>query len=518
MDLIKENIEYEQLLGENSADTVVKNEFLIPDTHPDVFEILIVDVKPVIIGKEVMQDKIYLDGQIEYNVLYLAKEEDGTGIHNVKYTDKFTNYVDIKGAEHKMFCEAECYMEHMDYSIVNERKVALGGIIKLKSEVYKQYNFEIVKDLVNADNVQMLKSPTTVDKIVGSVSGDLIVKSNIKISMDKPEIDNILKYDIQIHKKDVKVTGGKIQASAFALVEVLYKGKNSKEIVYIKDDVFINKELELEVADPTSELFYDFKINAMEYNIEEDDLGEKRIINIEALVNTSVKALQKQQIDLIDDVYSTKTVVDIDRKNYSLNVLKGQNYSESIVKENMEIDNDEPKAVNVIFSNAKVVLTDKKLVEDKVLVEGIIKADILYKTIDENKSIAIRSEEIPFTTAVEIVGSKIDMQYAAKVNIESFDAVVEANTIAVKAVITTYARVNFNIDKEFIVEINQSENEIPKKKASITIYAVQVGDNLWKIAKKYHTTIEELIKINNIESPEYTKIGQKLIIPGRAVL
>ena len=36
VELIKENIEYEQLLGENFSDTVIKGEYLIPDTHPDV--------------------------------------------------------------------------------------------------------------------------------------------------------------------------------------------------------------------------------------------------------------------------------------------------------------------------------------------------------------------------------------------------------------------------------------------------------------------------------------------------
>ena len=34
---------------------------------------------------------------------------------------------------------------------------------------------------------------------------------------------------------------------------------------------------------------------------------------------------------------------------------------------------------------------------------------------------------------------------------------------------------------------------------------------------KYITTIEELVKINDIENPEIIIIGQKLIIPGRAI-
>ena len=39
MELVKENIECEQLLGENTSDSVIKGEYIIPDTLPDVFEI-----------------------------------------------------------------------------------------------------------------------------------------------------------------------------------------------------------------------------------------------------------------------------------------------------------------------------------------------------------------------------------------------------------------------------------------------------------------------------------------------
>ena len=63
----------------------------------------------------------------------------------------------------------------------------------------------------------------------------------------------------------------------------------------------------------------------------------------------------------------------------------------------------------------------------------------------------------------------------------------------------------------------ESENGRTESEASVIIYSVDKGDTLWKLAKKYNTTIEELVKINDIENPEIIIIGQKLIIPGRAI-
>ena len=43
-------------------------------------------------------------------------------------------------------------------------------------------------------------------------------------------------------------------------------------------------------------------------------------------------------------------------------------------------------------------------------------------------------------------------------------------------------------------------------------YVVQAGDSLWSIAKKFNTTVDELKKLNNLTS-NTLKIGQKLKIP-----
>ena len=156
IDLVRENIEYEQLLGENTADTVVREEYVIPDTHPDVKKILMLDVKATISSREVIQDKVYLEGQIQYNVLYITKDQERSDVENVIYTSKFSNTIDIMGAKPEMLCDSECFVEHMECKIVNERKISLEGILKLKAEVYKNFSFQIVKDIEAVKDVQYL--------------------------------------------------------------------------------------------------------------------------------------------------------------------------------------------------------------------------------------------------------------------------------------------------------------------------------------------------------------------------
>ena len=48
--------------------------------------------------------------------------------------------------------------------------------------------------------------------------------------------------------------------------------------------------------------------------------------------------------------------------------------------------------------------------------------------------------------------------------------------------------------------------------ASMTVYVIQPGDTLWKVAKRYNTSIDEILAINDIEDPDRVYPGQKLLI------
>ena len=62
-------------------------------------------------------------------------------------------------------------------------------------------------------------------------------------------------------------------------------------------------------------------------------------------------------------------------------------------------------------------------------------------------------------------------------------------------------------------EVQKRVNEIlnANEKKTIT-YTVKQGDVLWKIAQKYNTTIDKIVKDNNIKNPDLILVGQKLII------
>ena len=48
---------------------------------------------------------------------------------------------------------------------------------------------------------------------------------------------------------------------------------------------------------------------------------------------------------------------------------------------------------------------------------------------------------------------------------------------------------------------------------SLILYIVRQGDTLWKIAKKFNSTVEEIARMNGIEDTNKIDVGEKLYIP-----
>ncbi|MBE6062270.1 MAG: DUF3794 domain-containing protein [Clostridium butyricum] len=516
IDVIKENVQFEQLLREDSSSCVLKEEYLIPDTHPDVEEILTVECKPMIMNKEIVGDKIILEGKVEYTVLYLAREET-LAVNSVDYSQKFTSSIDLNQNEHKVICEAECNLEHIEASIMNERKISIQGIFAIDWELYKTNKFEFVKDIEGSEDIQVLKKTETINRISASEDIEMNGKSMIRVGMDKPQINKILNCSIMLHKKEVKIADDKVYVGCYCKLNVLYKGDDSKDVISLEDDVYLSKEQEMNgvTADMTPTVSFELLDN--ELMLEEDDLGEVRIINTEFIVKAHVKVFSKENIDVVKDAYSPDSLLDLKKDEYEVGILQGINNIESLVKDNIQITDTDLKPEQIISVNATVILTDKEITQDKVIIEGIIKADILYKTDDDEKYLANIKSEIPFSSVIDIAGTKDGMKAIIRAGLEKIEAAIEGNAIAIKANVSLSGKILYEISKEFISDVVEEEGEKPEKKASVTIYVVGEGDSLWGLAKKYSTTVEQLKSINGIEDEDYIEVGQKLIIPGRAI-
>ena len=120
---------------------------------------------------------------------------------------------------------------------------------------------------------------------------------------------------------------------------------------------------------------------------------------------------------------------------------------------------------------------------------------------------------IPFNFNIDANGIVPTSNINTNIEIGMQDFIVMPDeSIDIKVDLNFSVEYSRNLDINIIENIQPGENRATNP-YSMTIYVVKPGDSLWKIAKKFRTTVENIAGVNGIEKIDKINIGQQLFIP-----
>ena len=513
MNFKKQKVNYESKSVEGVNEFLVKGEYLIPDTHPDVFNVLFIDVDPKITNTEAFTDKVFVEGEVTYNIIYTAKEDDKHDTYNISYSEKFNLYIETIDMKKENNYNVSVEIVNIKDSLLNERKVSVDCTLRFTAVSDETSELDIICDVDGQDDVQLLMKDFRVCEVVGTFSEELANETVVNVPLDKGEISKILVCDANMYKTECKVLDGKIVYNAYCKIKVLYESVNLDDLCYIEQDVYLTKEVEAENISENMLPMDNWDLTKFEYMVDEDESGESRIINVYITLKCNLKVLSNNTFSVIDDAYSKDSFINLVKNTYKMNEVCEYNNTDIIVKDNVTV---EETPLSIVYCTGRCTVTNKKVIEGKVVVDGVIKGEVTYKTNDENKQLTSTSYEVPFTSSYENHNVRIDMNAVVRCNLESVEAFIEAKQIGIKAIVNVKTYVKSEIKKDVLVDMYKTQEETVEKNCSIIIYIAGDEDTLWSIAKKYCVPIDDICRINNITEEDPIS-GSKLIIPSKAV-
>ena len=146
----------------------------------------------------------------------------------------------------------------------------------------------------------------------------------------------------------------------------------------------------------------------------------------------------------------------------------------------------------------------------KILYSGELSIEFLYEV---SNGMEAKRINLPFN--FEAQSDLIE----ANNNVDT-DLTVEQDNF----VIVSDGNIEANITMQFNIGISKTEkisiiDDLEVKECrqnniySMIIYFVKPGDTLWKIAKKFRSTVEDIARVNEIEDENKIYVGQQLYIP-----
>lgn len=341
------------------------------------------------------------------------------------------------------------------------------------------------------------------------------VKEDIALSSNKPDIYELLWNTVEIRGLDIRAENDKIGVKGELFVFALYSGNDdNNSLQWLEHSVPFYEEVEcpgcssdmipnVEIAVPQSDL-----------KVKQDEDGEERIISVDTVLELEMKIYEEEELSLLMDVYTPVRDCQAIREKQKLENLLVKNFSKCKVNDQIKTENSQGKILQICHSDGNVKVDSTRIVENGIETEGVVRVRILYIVSDDEMPFYAMETMIPFTHVIEAKGINEQCVYHLRTDLEQLSTtMIDSDEIEVKIVMNLNALVMNQTEMGIIREIEERELDREKLKSmpGIVGYQVQQGDTLWDIAKKFYTTIENIMELNGLESEE-VKPGDSLLL------
>ncbi len=497
----RENVCVNHLVEQKCETVIVEGDSIIPDIKPDIINAISTNGIVCVYKKELSEGKVRLDGCVNTYLMYLADCE-GSNVRSINVNLDFTQIIDIDKAMPNMDLETNVKIKNIECKVINGRKVGIKAFLEISVKITEKEDIDIICN-VNSKGIQMLNKSVDINSLVGRGNTKVFAKDTVVID----NIDNlseIMKADLNIVNKDIKISYNKI----------LTKSELNVKIMYLTDDNRINsKETTIpvmgfiDIENVTEENLCNTQYEIKNVIIKPNNV-EEHSIYVEAEIEIYCEVFKNQEINVIQDLYNPLSNVVFTQKQIRVMQKIETNQNTCNIREKQIIPEIGSKKIYDVETSTELI--KQTLLNDKIMYEGEVKLNYIY---DDENGISSKQTSIPFNFNVDFIGVNVNSSIETNMEITMQDFVVTGDgSIEAKIDILFNTALSKSTEINIIDDIVEEENRNINT-CSLVIYYVKSGDTMWKIAKKFGSTVEELVRINGIENENKLDIGQQLFIP-----
>lgn len=510
--LAKETMEmhWKEQMGAQSSQILLEGDMIVPDSKPDLQKILRCEGKVKIREKRISDDRISFSGEMEVCVLYRAKNGEKP-LYAMRSALPLEDFLHMDGLEKDMDVTLTAELEHLDCQIINDRKIGVKAVIAVKAEAEQKRKTEILTN-VSGENMETLTGTLRMENDTAELKDRFTVKEELTIPASQPEIGEILMEEIRLTEQDIRPMDGKAMVRGNLCIDLLYTDGEGN-LGSLTEKIPFNGYLENGSIQPKTDLTGSLTVEDCRLTPAVDEDGETRQLNADVTIGAVLNGNETTEQEMLLDAYAPHGAVTLQKEKitYPVTVANGKN--QFTIKERIHLENGEMPMLRTEMVWGEVRLSEANATADAVEAEGVLMVDILYHCADDAEPVAMLQRGIPFAQTMEGKGILEGDEAEVSLQLEDMDFQMLSETEGeLRATVTMEANVKRQETAEMVTDVVLEEETTCQPMAGAVIYMVQKGDSLWKIAKRYRTTVADIVAVNEIENPELIYPGQKLLI------
>lgn len=518
LELIKRNIHMNRWKNQINTQITLDDDFIVPDTMSDLAEVILdsgeIQLDPV----KVQSEKVSVGGKLNFHVLY---RKDGGGLQTLGGILPFEEMINVPGLEEKDFVSVNWQLEDLDVGIINSRKLSIKALVTLEVRVETLFDTEAAVELgsvqddgADTPRIERLKTRLEVAAIAVRRRDTYRIKEEIVLPGSKAAIDHILWTEMRLSGVSVRPMDGAVHLEGVLMVFVVYEGEGEGEVIqWIEESLPFSGDVEVQGAD--SDMIPAVSVRLVHKGIEEkpDYDGEMRELHVDGVMELDIRLYEEQELELLEDLYATNREISLETGETYFDQILTRSQGRCKIAEKWKMS-ESPRILQICHSTGTVKIDEMEAKDGTLSIDGVLEAKVLYLTDDDLQPVRSAVENLPFHYEAEIPEIDQNSVWYLETGIEQLTAVMAGGDLAeVKAVLQLDILALRPVRQPVVLKAQTAplDRERLKKMPGIVGYLVQDGDSLWKIARCFHTTVDNIMTTNHLSSEEI-RTGDCLIL------
>lgn len=500
----KENLVINKLVAHKKDIFTIEGDMIVPDVKPDILNTINITGNICTYKKELMDSKIKMEGSANLYIMYLADSEtDFT--RGINTSIDFTQIINMENVQSNMMLELNTNIINRESKVLNGRKINIKLTIEADITVYSNESIQVLKEVENIQDLQKLEKQANINTLIGNGCSKAYAKDTLNLE-ETENLSEILSANINIINKEEKVSYNKVLLKADANISILYL-TDEGNIKTLNSNIPVMGFIDINDVSENNIINTNYEIRNI---LIKPNNAEEHSLYIEIELETSCIVYDTKQIELIQDIYSPCEEIDYNMK--PIEAMTGKQYQHCHYDINEKITVPDINNCQIYHVEVNPMINNQRVLNGKIIYDGEIELNFIFSSTTTS-GLNTKRYKMPFNFEKEIDGINNEKNINTNVN-----CVSKEFNVASDGMIECSMKLEFSIDissssvVNIIDDIQLLENR-QIDNCSLVIYIVKKGDTLWSLAKKYRTTIEEIVNLNHIEDENKLQIGQKILIP-----
>lgn len=550
------------------ADTQItlEEDFIVPDVLGDLEKIIAHREMVVLESAKSGAEALSVRGSLNFIVLY-ASPEEGSNIHSMDGKIPFEESIHMEGMKDGDICDVSWEIEDLTIHAIHSRKICARAILSLKASRNLYEDREAISELRSERGILTKKMTLEHAEPVVAKRDIYRVREEIELEKSRPDILKILWHQIELRGTDTKLSEGKLSVTGELVVFVLYRPEeDTVPLQWFESTLPFSGQIDVAGAD--EDLIPEISLSLMTADVtaKPDFDGEMREVDADAVIDIRMKLYREKRTELLADAYSLRKQILPKTETIRYETIPVKNASRQKVQGKVSIPPDAGKILQICHASGGVTLDEVSPAEHGIEVEGILKVWVLYASSDDRFPLAMAEGVIPFRQKIDVpqrkehLSSERDgyskdadrdgtnrgrkygesrkkqeerntveggddpsnsqMNFEISQSLEQLTAqAVGDGEIQIKAVVLLDTLVTSRETAEVIMDVKEEPFDMEAIEAmpAMVGYQVREGESLWDIAKRYHTTEENIMAVNDMTAPEVRE-GDRILLVKEAVV